>query len=107
MKVSFIGSPLLANKLIAIYAVAMTAVAGGILLLPAQSPTPNVVYNLFKIGQTSVDQTLIANGWKAIGYTCQTATPAQVALGYGSTVCGFSYRTASHNLITNAGIDWL
>jgi hypothetical protein len=107
MKIGFTGSPFLNNKIIAIYAVAITAVAGGILLIPAQAPTPNVVYNLFKIGQTTADQSLLANGWKAVGYSCQTATPAQVALGYGSSVCGYSYRTSSHNLITNGGIDWL
>ena len=100
MKIGFSGSPFLPTKIIAIYAVAMTAIAGGILLLPAQPPAPNVAYNLFKVGQTTADRTLIANGWKPVGYACQTATPEQVALGYGSTVCGFSYRTASHNLIT-------
>ena len=107
MKIGFTSSPFLANKLLAVYAVAITAVAGGVLLLPAQPPTPNVVYNLFKVGQTTADQTIVANGWKPVGYACQTATPEQVALGYGSTVCGFSYRTASHNLITAGGIDWL
>ncbi|TLY15055.1 MAG: hypothetical protein E6K84_01125 [Thaumarchaeota archaeon] len=107
MKIGFSGSPFLPTKIIAIYAVAMTAIAGGILLLPAQPPAPNVAYNLFKVGQTTADRTLIANGWKPVGYACQTATPEQVALGYGSTVCGFSYRTASHNLITAGGIDWL
>ena len=107
MKVGFTNSPFFNNKIVAIYAIAMTAVAGGILLLPAQTPTPNVVYNLFKIGQTTADQTLVAKGWKPLGYTCQTANVEQVSLGIGSTVCGFSYTTASHNLITNAGIDWL
>jgi len=107
MKIRFTGSHLLTNKVIAIYAVAMTAVAGGILLLPAQSPKPNVAYDLFKIGQTTADQTLVANGWKPTGYSCQAAIPTQMAHGFGSTVCGYSYVTASHNLITNAGIDWL
>jgi hypothetical protein len=106
MKIGF-TSPFLANKVIAIYAVAITAVAGGILLIPAQAPTPNVVYNLFKIGQTSADQTLVSNGWKAIGYSCTAANPSQIAQGLGATVCGYKYTTASHNLITQAGIDWL
>ena len=107
MKVGFTSSPYLANKALALYVAAMTAVAGGILLLPAQTPTPNVAYNLFKIGQNSPDQTLVANGWKPIGYACQAANPQQIGLGFGSTVCGYKYKTASHNLITNAGIDWL
>ena len=107
MKIGFTSSPFLANKLLAVYAVAITAVAGGVLLLPAQPPTPNVVYNLFKVGQTTADQTIVANGWKPVGYACQTATPEQIAQGAGSTVCGFKYTTASHNIITNAGIDWL
>ncbi len=107
MKIGFTGSPFLNNKIVAIYAVAITAVAGGILLLPAQAPAPNVVYNLFKVGQTTADQTLIANGWKPVGYSCQAANPSQIAQGLGSTVCGYKYATASHNLITNAGIDWL
>ncbi len=100
MKTGFSGSPFLPTKIIAIYAIAMTAIAGGVLLMPAQAPKPNVAYDLFKIGQTTADQSLVANGWKPVGYACLTATPEQVALGYGSTVCGFSYKTASHNLIT-------
>jgi len=107
MKTGFSGSPFLPTKIIAIYAIAMTAIAGGVLLMPAQAPKPNVAYDLFKIGQTTADQSLVANGWKPVGYACQTATPEQIALGYGSTVCGFSYKTASHNLITAGGIDWL
>src|SRR5437016_3054368 len=107
MKIGFTSSPLLANKLIAVYAIAITAVAGGVLLLPAQKPAPNVVYNLFKVGQTTADQTVVANGWKPVGYACQTANPEQIATGTGPTVCGYKYTTASHNIITNAGIDWL
>src|SRR5438132_6957993 len=107
MKVEFTYTSFLGHKLLALYAVATTAVAAGILLLPAQTPTPNVVYNLFKIGQTSPDRTLVANGWKPVGYSCQAAYPSQIAQGFGSTVCGYNYTTASHNLITNAGIDWL
>ena len=107
MKIGFSGSPFLANKLVAIYAVAMTGVAGVVLLLPAQGPAPNVVYDLFKIGQTSADPAQLATGWKPVGYACQTANPEQIAQGFGPTVCGYNYRTATHNLITAGGIDWL
>src|SRR2546422_11758547 len=107
MKIGFTNSPFSGNKIVAIYAVAMTAVAGGILLLPAQGPTPNVAYNVFKIGQTSADPAQLATGWKPIGYSCQAANPSQIAQGFGPTVCGYSYRTATHNSITIGGIDWL
>src|SRR3989442_915057 len=107
MKIGFTNSPFSGNKIVAIYAVAMTAVAGGILLLPAQGPTPNVAYSVFKIGQTSADPAQLATGWKAVGYSCQAANPSQIAQGFGPTVCGYSYRTATHNSITIGGIDWL
>ncbi len=107
MKVGFTNSPLFGNKLLAIYAAAMTAVAGGILLLPAQTPTPNVSYNLFKIGQTTANPAQLATGWKPVGYACQAADPSQIAQGISPTVCGYKYTTASHNLITTGGIDWL
>src|SRR3989442_8330466 len=107
MKIGFTGSPQFASKVIAIYAVAMTAVAGGILLQP-QAPKPtNVYYDLFKIGQTTVDQTLVSAGWKPIGYACQSANPTQLANGFSSTVCGYNYKTAAHNTITGGGGDWL
>ncbi len=107
MKVSYIGSPFTTNRVLLVYAVATTMVAASLLLLPAQPTAPNVVYNLFKIGQTSIDQTLVNNGWKPVGYTCQAANSEQSALGFGPTVCGYSYATTSHNLITTGGIDWL
>lgn len=107
MNVGFTNSPFSANKLLALYAIAMTAVAGGILLLPAQTPTPNVVYNLFKIGQTTANPAQLATGWKPVGYACQAAYPSQIAQGFGPILCGYKYTTASHNLITNGGIDWL
>src|SRR5256712_2450904 len=107
MKIGFTNSPFSGNKIVAIYAVAMTAVAGGILLLPAQGPTPNVAYSVFKIGQTSADPAQLATGWKAVGSSCQAANPSQIAQGFGPTVCGYSYRTATHNSITIGGIDWL
>jgi hypothetical protein len=107
MNIGLTGSLFTTNKVLAIYAIAITAVGGSILLLPAQAPTPNVRYNLFKVGQTSPDQTILAAGWKPVGYACQASNPTQVANGAGPTVCGYRYTYASHNLITNAGIDWL
>jgi hypothetical protein len=107
LKFGLTASPFLSTKLLAVYGIAMTMVASSVLLLPSQAPTPNVHYTLFKIGQTSVDQSLVASGWKPVGYGCQAATPSQVSLGYGSNVCGYSYTTATHNLITTGGIDWL
>ncbi len=107
MKFGFSASPFLNNKILLAYAVGMTVVASSILLIPAQTTPPNVHYKLFKIGQTSPDAVLVGNGWNPIGYGCQSANSVQIAQGTGPTVCGYTYKTASHNLITAGGIDWL
>lgn len=76
----------------------------------ASTATNMVQYSLFKISpQISNPQSLVgsSNSWTNQGYSCQTANSEQIALGLGPQVCGYTFTTAVHNTITDAGIDSL